>query len=211
MRLRRIVIAAVAAASLVVAAGTFVSFLPTKSGHSVAQTVFGGSTPSATDASASRPSQSPVASAPATSAKDAKGEKKQDNSLISGVGHGGSEQIPTAKPTPYRLHPTAPPTMLSAADVSAAPHSTGATRSVSSSQGTTQVFVSATSSTPPAGTVAYYQRVFTALGMKGESVPAVGGSTAIAFSLGSNSVTLTVSPHGKGSRYLIHGVLRTGA
>jgi len=207
MKLRRIVVAAVAAASLMVAAGVVVSFLPTKSGHSVAQTVLGGvPTPRGGGSVAT-----PPAISRATPGAAAPNPKKQDNSLIAGVGNGGSEQIPTATATPYRLHPTAVPSAIEADDVVVAPNSKVAAKSVKTAEGTTQVLIDATTTSKPADTVAYYQRVFAALGMTGQSLPAVGGGTAIAFSKDTTTVTLTVSAHDKGSSYLIHGVLRTGA
>lgn len=209
MRLRRILIGAIAAASVIVAAGVVVSFLPTRSGHSVAQTVFDGG--SSTTTAQPSPSEGPRLSG-ASGAKSPGGSKtaEQDDSLLTAVGT-SSETIPTATPTPYRLHPTAAPKTVTASDLAAAPHSKVASKSVNSAQGTTQIFLSATTSTKPADTVAYYQGVFTSLGMTGKPVPAVGGSTAIAFTRGASTVTLTVSAHDKGSSYLIHGVLRTGA
>jgi hypothetical protein len=207
VKLRRIVIAAVGAAALIVAAGVVVSFLPTRSGHSVAQTVLGGAaTPRATDAGtdggthAGRPSTSQPSKSP-----------KQDNSLITDVGKGGLEQIPTATPTPYRLHPTNPPTSLAAKDITAAPDSKVTTKATTTVAGSTDVLIDATTTSKPSDTIAYYQSMFTSLGLTGKPVPAVGGSTAIAFSNDSSTVTLTVSAHDKGSHYLIHGVLRTGA
>lgn len=212
MKLRRIVIAAVAAASVIVAAGVVVSFLPTKSGHSVAQTVLGGApTPRTTDAGGGSGLHAPGLTSPQPSAPSKAKSSKQDNSLIAGVGHGGSEQIPTATPTPYRLHPTPAPTKIAADDVTIAPNSKVASKSVKTTDGTTQVLIDATTTSKPADTVAFYQGVFTSLGMTGQPVPAVGGATAIAFSKGPSALTLTVSPHDKGSSYLIHGVLRTGA
>jgi len=209
MKLRRIVIAAASAAALVVAAGVVVSFLPAHSGESAAQTLLG--------ATASSPEALPeasVAPAPhsAVGSQPAKGHAaKQDDSLIGGVGSGGSEQIPTATPTPYRLHPTAAPKTIAADDLAAAPHSKVSSHSVTTAHGVTQVLIDATTTSRPAATLAYYQRALTSLGMTGKRVPAVGGAIALAFSKGESTVTLTVSAHDKGSEYLIHGVLHTGA
>ncbi|GAA4167174.1 hypothetical protein [Gryllotalpicola koreensis] len=208
MKLRRIVIAAVAAAAVIVAAGIVVSFLPTKSGHSVAQSVLGGVPTPRADGAGGTSHQPPT---PGASKPSSKSSPKQDDSLIDGVGHGGSEQIPTATPTPYRLHPTAPPASIKAADLVVAPNSKVTSKSVTSAQGTTQLVIDATTSSKPADTIAFYQGVLTSLGMTGKPLPAVGGSTAIGFSKGATTVTLTVSAHGKGSNYLIFGVLRTGA
>jgi len=136
----------------------------------------------------------------------------QDDSLIAGVGHGGSEQIPTATKTPYRLpKPSAPPKAITADDVAPAPGSTVAATSATTAGHVTQLALDATTKSKPADTLAYYQGVFTRLGMAGKAVPAVGGSLAYAFARGSDVVTLTVTPHGAGSHYLIHGVLRAGA
>jgi hypothetical protein len=209
MKLRRIIIAAACAAALIVAAGVVVSFLPTKSGHSVAQTVFGGAgTPSPPAGTSNSRPDAPTS--PGEKARSGSKASKQDDSLINGVGK-GLEQIPTATPTPYRLHPTAPPKTIRADDVAVAPHSKVKSKSISTAEGTTQVLISATTTSKTADTLAYYQRVFTSLGMRGKPVPAVGGSTAIAFSKGKNTITLTVSSRSGGSSYLIHGVLRTGA
>jgi hypothetical protein len=140
------------------------------------------------------------------------GDGEQDDSLIAGVGHGGSEQIPTATKTPYRLpKPSTPPKAITAGDVAPAPGSTVTSTSATTSGHVTQLALDATTKSKPADTLAYYQGVFTRLGMAGKSVPAVGGSLAYAFARGTDVVTLTVTPHGAGSHYLIHGVLRAGA
>ena len=212
MKLRHIVIGAISAAAVIAVVGIVISFLPTKSGHSVAQTVF-TAPQSKTVASAGSPGQSfrQEFVSPTPTPHPSTGTGKQDNSLLVGSG-GSSETIPTATPTPYRLHPTPPPAIVTASDVAAAaPNSKVTSKSVRSSHGTTQVVLSATTTTKPNATVSYYQSVFTSLGMTGKPIAAVGGSTSIAFSRGSSTVTITVSAHDKGSTYLIHGVLRTGA
>lgn len=209
MKLHRIVIAAASAAALIVAAGIVVSFLPTRSGQSVAQTLLGATAPG--PESAPEASVSPAPRAAAGSQPSKGHAAKQDDSLIRGVGSGGSEQIPTATPTPYRLHPTAAPKSIAADDVTVAPHSKVSSHSVTTARGVTQVLIEATATSKPAVTLAYYQRVLTSLGMTGKRVPAVGGAIALAFSKGDSTVTLTVSAHDRGSDYVIHGVLHTSA
>jgi len=213
MKRGRVLTIVIAAAVAIAAGGVVVSFLPTDSGTHVAQKALGDS-PGHTGTAPGRPvlpSGPPQSPGGDTGDNGGKNGTKQDNSLIEGTVNGGSEQIPTATPTPYRLHPSPVPSALSADDLRAAPASKGTKRSVSSAHGTTQIFLSGTTSTAPTETVAFYQSAFTALGMTGKPIAAVGGSTAIAFTKGASTVTLTVSAHEKGSSYTVHGVLRTGA
>lgn len=82
------------------------------------------------------------------------------------------------------------------------------TSSVSSSDGRMQVTLDATAPRAPQDIIAFFQSALGKYGLSPTSVPAVGGSTALAFSNASTSITLTVTPSGKhSSRYLLFGVL----
>jgi hypothetical protein len=212
VKLRRIVIAAVGVATLIVAAGVVVSFLPTQSGHSVAQTVLGGAAHSGARPSAAPGETQGAEPRSGDGSKPAKKSTKQDDSLI-GNGSSTYETIPTATATPYRLPDPAPiPATIKPADLSVAPDSKVSSKSISTGDGNTQVVIDATTTTAPTDLLSYYQGVFTRLGMTGKPVPAVGGSTAIAFERDLSTVTLTVSPSGKaGSAYVIFGVLQPRA
>lgn len=53
--------------------------------------------------------------------------------------------------------------------------------------------------------IAFYTEEFGALGLQGTSAPAVGGSTAVAFSHGSDSIVVTATPVGTGTQYTVFG------
>ena len=204
-RARKLVLATLALAALVVVAGVVISFLPTKDGHSIARSAFGDRSPNA-----GSPATNPRSSASGPGSAATGGEQSQDNSLM--TSGSGAEPIPTSTPTPYRLpRPTQPPAALTVDDLAVAPNSKVTSKSVSADGTTTQVAIDATTNTKTTDTIAYYQNVFTSLGMTGKPVPAIGGSTALTFTRGKSVVTLTVSSSDKGSRYLIYGVLRADA
>ena len=185
------------------------SLLPTKSGTSVAGQLFDPSSQRASTDTGSDTSSTGTPS-PKQTTGSGKGKKgsaktKQDDGLIDS----GLEAPPTATATPYRLpSPSTAPSTLSASDLAIAPNSKVASKSITSDNGTTQVAIEATTTASPRDTVAYYQGVFTSLGLTGASTTAAGGETSIAFIRGRTSVTVTVAAHDKGSHYVIFGVLR---
>jgi len=212
VKLRRSIVATAVATAMIVGAAVVLSYLSTNSGNSLAQNLFSGPTttrPAATSAGQQRATGHAASPSAPTSSPHTTGKKSQaqDDSLLSAEQPGGATATPYALP-----HPTMPPRTISTAAVAVvAPDSKVSSKSVSKASESTQVLLSATTTLAPGATLAYLQQRFTSLGMTGTPLPAVGGATGIAFTRGPDTVTITVSAHRKGSSYLIHGVLRTGA
>jgi len=91
-----------------------------------------------------------------------------------------------------------------------APRSSVVSSSVTSSENTMQATLEATTSTGAADVVAFYTELFAAAQLASSPAAAVGGSTAVTFARGSDSLTLTVTPSSDGSRYSLYGVLAIG-
>lgn len=85
--------------------------------------------------------------------------------------------------------------------------STLVTSSVTSSEGRVQATLEATTPQSPEQVTEYYRGIFAALSLQGVTTSAVAGSTGTIFSLGDDSVTLTVRPDGDGSRYSLFGAI----
>jgi hypothetical protein len=78
--------------------------------------------------------------------------------------------------------------------------------SVSPDGAVLQVTLAATTTLDSAELVEWYSEQFAKLHLPGSQSPAVGGSTAFAFTRGSDTVTLTVTPaKSSGSRYTLIG------
>jgi hypothetical protein len=74
-----------------------------------------------------------------------------------------------------------------------------------------QATLVAKTSLSPAAVLSTYQSEFARMGLQASPLPTVGGSTAFGFTRESNSVTLTVTPTGGGTKYTLLGVLRPSA
>lgn len=85
--------------------------------------------------------------------------------------------------------------------------STVVASSVSTSGNRLQATLDATTELPPSSVTDFYLSTFAALALTGTSTQSTGSSTGTVFTRGSDSVTLTVSPEGAGSRYSLLGVL----
>lgn len=85
--------------------------------------------------------------------------------------------------------------------------STISNSSVASSGTVVQVSLVANTSAASSDLIDYYQAVFAKVGIPGTSVPAVGGSTALSFAHGGDTVTLTVTSTKGGATYSLYGVL----
>lgn len=88
-----------------------------------------------------------------------------------------------------------------------AERSTVVASSVSSSDGRVQATLEATTTKSPAEITEYYRTVFATLSLAGTSTPSADGSSGTVFSRGGDSVTLTVAPHGDGTRYSLFGAI----
>ena len=87
----------------------------------------------------------------------------------------------------------------------AAPESTIASSSVAAEGSRLQATLSAETSLTVAEVLDFYRTTLAELGLVAAPVPAVDGSTALAFSRGLNTVTLTATPIESGSQYLVFG------
>ena len=82
--------------------------------------------------------------------------------------------------------------------------------SVSSSpQGVQVAFTGSAPSTAQA-VAAYYRLALAPYGFTEAAVPAVGGSSAVGFTRGGDSLVLTTTPAGKRTTYSLYGLLRAG-
>ncbi|MBC7402288.1 MAG: hypothetical protein H7279_03810 [Microbacteriaceae bacterium] len=95
------------------------------------------------------------------------------------------------------------------ASVSLAQNSTVITSSISSNGTKVQATVYATTSAPSSTVLDFYASLFAKGSLAGLKIPAAAGSTAIAYSGGPNSLTLTVSTIPSGSAYSLFGVFET--
>jgi len=95
--------------------------------------------------------------------------------------------------------------------ISLAPGSTVMFSSVASEGDRVQVGLSAMSTIAPAEVLAHYSTALAGLGLVAGSAPTVDGSTAVALIRGPNTVTVTVSSVGGGTRYAVFGVLVAGS
>jgi len=88
-----------------------------------------------------------------------------------------------------------------------AQNSTVSNSSIATSGNTVQATLEAVTTTEPADVAAFYNAIFSALGLPGSELQAVAGSNAIAFTQGDESITLTITPTSSGSTYSLFGVL----
>jgi hypothetical protein len=86
-----------------------------------------------------------------------------------------------------------------------APNSVIETSSVATEGSQVQVALSGQTTLPAGEVVDYYRAALTERGLSGAPAPAPEGSTALAFTLGINSVALTVTPIDGGCRYVVFG------
>lgn len=88
-----------------------------------------------------------------------------------------------------------------------APQSTVASSSVSSDGARLQATLAANTSLTVSDVLAFYTAAWAEVGLTGAPVPASDGSSAVAFSRGPNSITLTVTPTEAGCEYAVFGTL----
>ena len=83
--------------------------------------------------------------------------------------------------------------------------------SVSSSSRGVQVAFTGSATLKAEAIAAHYRLALAPYGFTESAVPAVGGSTALGFNRGSDSLVLTTTPAGKRTTYSLFGVLRAGS
>ena len=92
------------------------------------------------------------------------------------------------------------------ASLPAAPGSTVSSSSVASQDGHLQVSLVAKSKQGVTDILGFYRTALAKYGMYDAPAPATAGSTAVAFSRGGNSVTVTATPGSGGTSYVLYGV-----
>lgn len=88
----------------------------------------------------------------------------------------------------------------------AAPGSTIGSSSVASQGGHLQITLVAKAGQAVTDVIAFYRAALAKYGMYDAPSPAVAGSTAVAFARGGDSVTVTATPAGGGTSYVLYGV-----
>ena len=81
--------------------------------------------------------------------------------------------------------------------------------SVGSAETRLQVGLDATSSLGPTAILDFYRTALGSVGLTATTTPALDGSIALAFVRGADTVTVTASATGDGSRYTVYGVFTT--
>jgi len=84
------------------------------------------------------------------------------------------------------------------------------TSSVSPSGKRLQISLEGTTKASADAVLTAYRTRLVARGFRERPAPAVGGSTAVAFTRGPNKITLTTTP-GSRTSYIVYGTLRAGA
>lgn len=219
VKLRTAAYAAFGLAAVIVVAALVVNQLP-------------GSSPGAqagVDSSTGAASAAPPAGQLATPKAPAAGGKSAKRAPDSSSG--GQEQQPSVNiASPYSLPPSTPrkslvvaplPKTASArgkvvagfpsAVIPLAQGSTVTFSSVASAKTRLQVGLDATSSLDANAVLNFYRTALGSVGLTATATPAVGGSVALAFVRGADTVTVTASPTGGGSQYTVYGVFTTEA
>ncbi len=74
-----------------------------------------------------------------------------------------------------------------------------------------QATLVASSADSAADVLAFYRTELAKLGLAGDPLPAVGGSSAVSFARGGDTITVTATPAGGGSRFSVYSVLNAAA
>ena len=127
----------------------------------------------------------------------------------------GVPALPPSDPIPPLLHAPAPDTATAEGALvdgfpsflTPAPSSTVAASMVASEGANVQAAFSATSTNTVEAVQDYFDGIFAALALHPTQAPAVGGSTAWAYSRGAESVTVTLTPTARGCDYSILATL----
>jgi len=171
----------------------------------------GETTSSPSGTGTSSPSTSPPAALPGSSSSSAPGESTEARATDPDA---PVDTPPGPTPMPALVTLPLPDTSSAVGSVvagfpesvlPAAPQSTIASSSVAAEGSRLQATLSAETPLTAPEVLDFYRTTLAELGLVEAAVPAVDGSTALAFSRGLNTVTLTVTPIESGSRYLVFG------
>jgi hypothetical protein len=157
--------------------------------------------------------QGPSTAPPSQSASAGPGEPEPDGAEPGETNR--SDTVPAPESTPPALVTMPLPDSSTAAGslvagfpvdvIPEAPNSVIEMSSVATEGSQVQVALAGQTTLPAGEVVDYYRAALTERGLSGAPAPAPEGSTALAFTLGINSVALTVTPIDGGCRYVVFG------
>lgn len=218
MKTRHLVLAGIVAAALIVAGATVLNVLPTPTDHPVAtmpaSTVGGPSPNRHADTANAGTANADGSAAPAPPGKVG---KRLTTEVQPPTAKATKAALPPSKPVPAFYQGPAPAPASATGKVvvgfpehlTLAPDTEVGASAVSTSGSIVQATLTATTTQSLAQVIGYYQQALGRFGMVAKSLPAVGGSTALGFARGSNTVTLTVTPTTHGVEYSLFGTLVT--
>lgn len=213
MKPRTWMIAGIAAAVVIVAGAIVINQLPGRGAVEGA----GANAPTSSVAPSPSPAKSsaPLGGDGATPNPDASGppqSKRFTTEVIPGSGPGSALPKSTALPEP--INNPLPKTASAVGSLAkgypssvlpVAPGTTIKNSSVATQGSHLQVTLTAKSSQSVTDVLAFYRTALAKYGMYDSSAPAPGGATALTFTRGSNSVTVTTSPVTGGTSYILYG------
>ncbi|TFC07176.1 hypothetical protein E3O42_00060 [Cryobacterium adonitolivorans] len=202
---------AVAAVLLVTTGGVLVLQQASTATAPSATSVSSGNEPPPSSRETPSPSTSPPAALPGSSSSAAPGESTEARGTEPDA---PVDTPPGSTPLPALVTLPLPDTSSAVGSVvagfpdrvlPAAPQSTIASSSVAAEGSRLQATLSAETSLTPLEVLDFYRTTLAEVGLVDAPVPAVDGSTALAFTRGLNTVTLTVTPIENGSQYTVFG------
>ncbi|MEO6309302.1 MAG: hypothetical protein ABIO33_01280 [Leifsonia sp.] len=174
----------------------------------------GASSPEAASTSTAEPT--PEASTPTPGAPSPGTPDQLPPAEVPPPATGDSLRLPSSTPLPDLITSPLPATASATGKIvhgfptdliPTAPHSTVVSSSVASEGPHLQAALTAKSTLSTTEVLAYYRTAFAPFGLLDSPAPAAGGSSALIFTRGTDSVTLTVTGVSGGSRYIVFGAL----
>jgi len=210
MRRRLVAVITVAAVALVTA-GALVIQQSSTPPEPAATSEAGGGAPASSAPGANSPTPDPTAALPGSSSTAPPGESTEAR-----ASEPGAPAAPgAAAPAPALVTLPLPDTSSAVGAVvagfpdrvlPAAPQSSIASSSVAAEGSRLQAALAATTPLTAQEVLSFYSTALTELGLVGAPVPAPDGSSALVFTRGMNTVTLTATPVAEGSEYTVFGI-----
>ena len=214
MKARRFIVGGLSLAALIIAAAAITNSLPgarvvQNAGQNAASQ---SATPHAPSASTPTPGAALGPAAPGSAPPAAPGQKQSAEVTAPGAAKPG--ELPSSKPVLDPVSSPLPPTASASGTIAKgfpsavipeAPHSTIGTSSIASEGSHLQAALKAKTTLSAIEVLAFYRSALAPYGMFDTPAPALGGSSALTFSRGTDSVTITVTTVAGGSSYVIFG------
>lgn len=203
-------------AVLVIAIGGFIVTQLPVGGSTTASGSSSSATPKASHPSTpstAAPSAAPSTAPPQAGPADPPADGKQFNTEVQPPG-GAAQGLPASKVLPYPVNAPLPKSASAVGALAtgypsealpAAPGSKVRTSSVASEGTHLQVSLTARTSAAVTEVVAFYRTALARYGMYDTPSPALNGATAVSFTRGGNSVTVTATPGSAGTSYVVFG------